>query len=413
MDKHKRLKVHREEQVQRQGLHARARRPAADTADSLRPAGALTGSAGKRSTDEQAAWLSGRRLQRAQRYALATQIGRLQGNQHLGKVVDQSNRDLASRTRTGLPRRSTLGTYPAVQRRRGRRRRVRDPYVYVKRAAQELYLRPGIEHMAVVREAWQHLYDFRWRQKIAPYGLKIGRFRPRGGRWRKAMQAFQALHRWCDTWELRYKSRGAVGQTLYLHPTLTELKRIGWRFTPYSTRKSRYTVTDPKGNVHYRFITPDQVFRVLPDLVRVSKANRWWKPLRRPQARKRGPPYRCGLTKSHVRQRMRAIVRKYRGVGFLYRNLMKQAKRVSYRIIDTWKRRTGKWTPRTGIEKYVNSVLTVDENTTYDHVLAICREGERRAWQIAAYRWSLAFLGVAVKSLQQELQRKAEQAKNR
>jgi len=96
MDKHKRLKVHREEQVQRQGLHARARRPAADTADSLRPAGALTGSVGKRSTDEQAAWLSGRRLQRAQRYALATQIGRLQGNQHLGKVVDQSNRDLAN-----------------------------------------------------------------------------------------------------------------------------------------------------------------------------------------------------------------------------------------------------------------------------------------------------------------------------
>jgi hypothetical protein len=407
----KRVKVRAEHLALRRDPHEQADHDAATKPVQRSPHESARDVRG-RSAAEQAAWLGGERLQRAQRHDLTAQIGRRQGNQHLGKVVDRSDSGLATRVRSALPRRSPLGAYPAVQRRRGRRRRVRDPYVYVKQAARELYLRPGIERMNVVKEAWQ-LYDFRWRQKIAPYGLKIGRFRPRGGRWRTAMRALKALHRWCNTWELRYKARGPVGETLYLHPTLTELKRIGWRVTPYSTRKSRYTVTDPKGSVHYRFITPNQVFSVLPDLVRVSVANKWWKPLRRPRARKRGPPYRCGLTKSHVRQRVRAIVRKYRGVGFLYRNLMKQAKRVSYRIIDTWNPRKGTWTPRTGIDKYVDSVLTVDENTTYDHVLAVCREGERRAWQIAAYRWGLAFLGVAVKSLQQELERKAKAARRR
>lgn len=128
---------------------------------------------------------------------------------------------------------------------------------------------------------------------------------------------------------------------------------------------------------------------------------------------KKGPPYHRGLTKAGVRSRMAAIVRKYKGVGFLYRNIMEQAKRVSYRIIDTWNTQTGKWKPSNGIEWYVYRALTVDENTTYDDVLALCRGGEKRAWQTAAYRWGLAFFGVPVKEFQQHLETKAREARRR
>jgi hypothetical protein len=72
--------------------------------------------AGGGSVEAQTAWLSEGRLQGVQRHALAAQIGRMQGNQHLQRVVASLKRD----ERTGqyaegvLHRRSNRGH--AVQR---------------------------------------------------------------------------------------------------------------------------------------------------------------------------------------------------------------------------------------------------------------------------------------------------------
>ncbi len=105
-----------EEQSQRSAGPAVVAEPAGNLAALFELPTGPVAAAGNSSIEAQADWLQAGRLQAAQRRALATQIGRVQGNQHLQRVIAPLKRD----ERTGqyaegvLHRRSSRGH--AVQR---------------------------------------------------------------------------------------------------------------------------------------------------------------------------------------------------------------------------------------------------------------------------------------------------------
>jgi hypothetical protein len=146
------------------------------------------------------------------------------------------------------------------------------------------------------------------------------------------------------------------------------LKRFRYRFkrNPYS---GLWTVWDKYGDIHFKYITNDQLLKVSKRMVRWATA-KGISPVTK--------QYKNGLTAENVRDAYNDL-RSIKNTTERWRQDLKAARKICKQIISTFDPKTGLFKARDGWELKVLAEITIDENTRFKHILRSYTQARNRA----------------------------------
>ncbi len=146
------------------------------------------------------------------------------------------------------------------------------------------------------------------------------------------------------------------------------LKRFLFRFKR-DPSSGLWTVWDKFGDVHFKYITNDQLLKVSKRMVRWATA-KGISPITK--------QYKNGLTDENVKRDYQDL-KSIRNTTKRWRQDLRAARKICKQIISTFDPKTGLFKARDGWELKVLAELTIDENTRFKHILRSYTQARNRA----------------------------------